>query len=145
MIFISMIRLKDLLIEWELLPNGTKAEYFRAVQATEKDKAVKLGYLPNYSNDPMSTDWEVIELSMQQNDYTGDPTEYVDQLVMWKPIDRGVNITTDFENAIGYGDYVLALDILGSAVNFTSTHVFAKDPKQVKVVGVYDTKIKKWL
>jgi hypothetical protein len=140
-----MIKLIDLLREWEELPNGEKAYYFRSVEVNEKDKAVELGYLPYYSKDPMSTDWEVIELSMQESNYEGDPEEYVRRLVAWRPIEKGVNVTTDFDNAVGYGNYVLALDILGSSVDFTSTHVFAKNPKQVKLVGVYDTKSRKWL
>jgi hypothetical protein len=139
-----MIRLKDLLKEGETLPNGTKANYFRAVDKKEMVKAKQLGHLPQYSSDPMSTDWEVIELSMQQNGYEGDPDEYVKQLVPWKPINKGVNITADFENAIGYGDYVLALDPIGAVVDFTNTHSFAKDPKQVVLLGIYNTKTRKW-
>ena len=134
----------DILKESETLPNGTKANYFRAVGKSEMFKAKQSGHLPQYSSDPMSTDWEVIELSMQQNGYDGEPEDYVNELVPWRPINKGVNITSDFENAIGYGDYVLALEPLGSVVDFTNTHTFAKNPKQVKLLGIYNTKTRKW-
>ena len=134
----------DILKESETLPNGTKANYFRAVDKAEMIKAKQSGHLPQYSSDPMSTDWEVIELSMQQNGYDGEPEDYVNELVPWRPINKGVNITSDFENAIGYGNYVLALEPLGSVVDFTNTHTFAKNPKQVKLLGIYNTKTRKW-
>lgn len=137
-----MIKLKHLL-EWEDV-NGKRIEYFRAVGKDEMTKAVKLGYLPYLSKDPMSTDWEVIELSMQESGYEGDPEKYVEELVPWNP-KTGVNITTDFDNAIGYGDYVLGLDNQGGQADFTQSHVFAKDPKKVKVLAVYDVKTRKWV
>ena len=140
-----MIKFLDLLTEREELPNGTQAEYFRAVDQNEMQLASKTGTLPYYSKDPMSNDWEVIELSMEQNDYEGDPEQYVDQMVPWTAKEKGVNITTDFDNAVGYNDYVLALDIQGPYVDFTSSHIFAKDPKQVKVIGVYDVAKREWI
>jgi len=136
-----MIKLKSLL-EWEVV-DGQRIEYFRAVGKEELKKAIQLGYLPYVSEEPMSEDWEVIELSMQENGYEGDPKEYVNELVPWTP-KTGVNLTTDFDNAKGYGDYVLGLDNLGSQADFTKTHILAKDPKKVKVLAVYDVKLKKW-
>lgn len=136
-----MIKLKKLL-EWEIV-NNQRIEYFRAVGADEMQKAIKLGHLPYLSKDAMSQDWEVIELSMQENGYDGDPDEYVNELVPWNP-KTGVNITTDFDNAKGYGDYVLGLENNGSQADFTKSHIFAKDPKQVKVLAVYDVKKNEW-
>jgi hypothetical protein len=137
-----MIRLTDLLKEFEIAGNQ-RINYFRAVGKDEMQKAIKLDHLPYLSGDPMSEDWEVIELSMQENGYEGDPQEYVDTLVQWNP-KTGVNLTTDFDNAIGYNDYVLGLDNLGPQADFTRSHVFAKDPKKVKVVAVYDVREKTW-
>lgn len=137
-----MIKLRKLL-EWEDV-NDKRIKYFRAVGEDEMAKAVKLGYLPYLSKDPMSTDWEVIELSMQENGYEGDSEKYVEELVPWNP-KTGVNLTTDFNNAKGYGDYVLGLDNQGGQADFTQSHVFAKDPKKVKVLAVYNTKTKKWV
>jgi len=136
-----MIKLAKLL-EWEVV-GGQRIEYFRAVGKEEFKKAIQLGHLPYTSKDPMSEDWEVIELSMQENGYEGDPQEYVNELVPWNP-KTGVNLTTDFDNAKGYDDYVLGLDNLGSQADFTKSHIFAKDPKKVKVLAVYDTRLKKW-
>ena len=125
------MKLKNLLKEWEEV-NGQRIDYFRAVDSEEMKQAAKLKHLPKYSSDPMSTDWEVIELSMQESGVEDqDPEEYVMSLVPWRPINKGVNVTTDFENAKGYGDYVLGLDVQSSAVDFTQSHVFAKDPKKV--------------
>lgn len=142
---LKMIKLLELLKEREELPNGVQVHYFRAVDSREMELATKTGTLPYYSKDPMSNDWEVVELSMQENDYEGDPEQYVDQIVPWIDKSRGVNITTDFDNAVGYNDYVLALDIQGPYVEFTRSHIFAKDPKQVKVIGVYDVKQRQWI
>jgi hypothetical protein len=136
-----MIRLKNLL-EFEVVDNQ-RIEYFRAVGRDEMLKAVKLGYLPYFSKDPMSEDWEVIELSMQENEYGGDPQNYVNDLVPWNP-KTGVNLTTDFDNAIGYGDYVLGLDNLGPQADFTRSHIFAKEPKKVKLLAIYDVKNRTW-
>lgn len=138
------MKLIDILKEWEEV-NGQRIEYFRAVGEDEMKKAVQLKHLPYPSKDPISTDWEVIELSMQQNSVEGqDPDEYVNSLVSWRPVNKGVNLTTDFENAKGYGDYVLGLDIVSPSVDFTNSHVFAKDPNKVIVVAVYDVKKGKW-
>ena len=137
-----MIRLIDLLNEFETVGNR-RIEYFRAVGKDEMQKAIKLGHLPYLSKDPMSEDWEVIELSMQANGYEGDPQDYVNDLVIWNP-KTGVNLTTDFENAKGYNDYVLGLDNLGPQADFTKSHVFAKDPKKVKVLALYDVKNRTW-
>jgi len=136
-----MIRLIDLL-EWEDV-DGLRIEYFRAVGRDELAKAIKLKHLPYLSKDPMSSDWEVIELSMRENGYEGDPEQYVNEIVPWNP-KTGVNLTTDFDNAKGYNDYVLGLRNEGSQADFTKSHIFAKDPKKVKVIAMYDTKVKKW-
>lgn len=138
------MKLIDLLKESEILPDGIKANYFRGMDKKEMSKAVRAGHLTDLSQEPMSKDWEVIELSMSQNGYEGDPEQYVDELVPWNP-KTGVNVTTDFSNAVGYGDYVLALSIEGPAVDFTSTHTLVKSPSDAKVIGVYDTKARKWL
>ena len=129
-------------IEWEIVDN-LRIEYFRAVGKDEMTKAVKLGHLPYLSKDPMSEDWEIIELSMSENGYDGNPDEYINELVPWNP-KTGVNLTTDFDNAKGYGDYVLGLKNEGSQADFTRSHIFAKDPKKVKVVAVYNTYKNKW-
>jgi len=137
-----MIKLIDLLREFEIVGND-RIQYFRAVGKDEMQKSIKLGHLPYLSKDPMSSDWEVIELSMLEAGYEGSPEEYVDELVPWNP-KTGVNLTTDFENAKGYDDYVLGLDNIGAQADFTKSHVFAKDPKKVKVLALYDVKAKTW-
>ena len=136
------MKLVDLLKERETV-DGRNIEYFRAVGKDEMTKAVKLGHLPYLSKDPMSEDWEVIELSMQENGFEGDPEKYVEELVPWNP-KTGVNLTTDFDNAKGYDDYVLGLDNQGGQADFTRSHIFAKDPKKVIVIAVYDVKKRKW-
>lgn len=129
-------------IEWEIVDN-LRIEYFRAVGKDEMTKAVKLGHLPYLSKNPMSEDWEIIELSMSENGYDGNLDEYINELVPWNP-KTGVNLTTDFDNAKGYGDYVLGLKNEGFQADFTRSHIFAKDPKKVKVVAVYNTYKNKW-
>ncbi len=136
-----MIKLRKLL-EWEDV-DGLRINYFRAVGEDELAKAVELKHLPYLSKDPMSEDWEVIELSMEEEGYEGDPEKYVKKLVRWNP-KTGVNLTTDFDNAIGYGDYVLGVDSQGEQAEFTRSHVFARDPKKVKVLAVYDVKTREW-
>ena len=136
------MKLIDVLKEWETV-NGQIIKYFRAVGEDEMRKAVQLKHLPYLSKDPMSEDWEVIELSMQENQYEGDPEDYVNELVPWNP-KTGVNLTADFDNAKGYGDYVLGLENEGSQADFTKSHIFAKDPSKVRVVAVYNVKAQKW-
>jgi hypothetical protein len=88
----------------------------------------------------MSQDWEVIEYGL--GDSASDMSEkdvddYVNELVYWRPISKGVNLTTDLWNAKGYSDIVLEVNVMGDYVKFSEYHIFAKEPKDCLIESVF--------
>lgn len=117
-----------------------KQEYYRGVGLDEAIKACESGHLIYFSNDPMPYDWEVIEYSMggEARDASEEDIEnFVKSIVYWKPINKGVNLTTDLENAMGYSDIVLTVNIDGDYAEFSDSHIFARNPNECKVIKVY--------
>ena len=113
---------------------------YRGVGLDEAIKSINAGHLIYYSQDPMSRDWEVIEYSLgdQANDITDDEIDdYVNQLVPWENNAKGVNLTTDFDNAQGYSDVVLGVKLNGNYVEFSDVHIFAEKPEECDVIQIY--------
>lgn len=79
--------------------------YYRGVGEEEAIESLKKGHLIYQSNDPMSQDWEVIKMSLGSEAYDMSEEEidnYVNEIVYWEDISKGVNLTTDKDNAMGY-------------------------------------------
>jgi hypothetical protein len=113
---------------------------YRGVGFEEAVESCKAGHLIYYSKEPMSIDWEVIEYSIG-----GDASEmseeeindWLNSVVYWRPITKGVNLTSDLENAGGYSNIVLEINPTGDYVEFSDVHYFAKEPNECIVVAVH--------
>lgn len=124
--------------------NNYQSEFivYRGTSMDEAIKSCELGHLVYYSEDAMSKDWEVIEYglgddaSKMSDDEIND---YINDLVFWTPKDKGVNLTSDLENAIGYSDDSVALmiNLIGNYAQFSNAHFFAEKPEECLVKSVY--------
>ena len=120
---------------------GRKYILYRGVGLDEAIKSCETGHLVYYSRDPMSRDWEVIEYGLgdaasEMSDEEID--EYVNNIVPWVPNRKGVNLTSDLDNAKGYSDIVLEINLVGyDYAEFSDVHIFAKNPEDCKIKSVY--------
>jgi hypothetical protein len=113
---------------------------YRGVGLDEALKSCKKGHLVHYSKDPMSMDWEVIEYSLgdEASEMSDDELgEYIFNLIPWRPVTQGINLTSDLENAMGYSDIVLEVNVVGEYAEFSDVHYFAKEPNECLVTTVY--------
>jgi hypothetical protein len=114
---------------------------YRAVGLDEAIKSCEVGHLVYYSRDPMSRDWEVIEYGLgdEASEMSEEEVhEYVNNLVSWVPNRKGVNLTSDLDNAKGYSDIVLEINLVGyDYAEFSDVHIFAKNPDDCKIKSVY--------
>ncbi len=113
---------------------------YRGVGFDEAINSIKAGHLIYLSNDPMSNDWEVIEHSLGDsiNDMSEDDiSNYINDLVYWRPVSKGVNLTSDLENASGYSDIVFEVNVIGDYAHFSHSYYFAKDPKDCIIKYVH--------
>ena len=129
--------------------NSFQSEFilYRGVGMNEAIESCKLGHLIYYSRDAMSKDWEVIKYGLgdaASEMSEKDVDDYVNDLVTWTPNNKGVNLTSDLENAMGYSDIVLEINLIGDYAQFSDTHYFARKPKDCLVKYVY-YKIKRYL
>ena len=113
---------------------------YRGVGLDEAIKACEVGHLIYHSNDPMSKDWEVIEYGL--GDEASEMSEeevddYVNDLVYWSPNDKGVNLTSDLDNAKGYSEIVLEVNLVGDHAEFSKKYIFAKNPEDCLVKSVF--------
>ena len=120
---------------------GRKYILYRGVGLDEAIKSCETGHLVYYSRDPMSRDWEVIEygLGSEASEMSEEEVEeYVNDLVSWKRKSKGVNLTSDLDNAKGYSDIVLEINLVGyDYAEFSDVHIFAKNPQDCKIKSVY--------
>lgn len=114
--------------------------YYRGVGEEEAIKSLEVGHLIYYSQDAMSSDWEVIEygLGSEASEMSEDEiSEYVKELIPWEDIDKGVNLTTDIDNAFGYGDIVFGVEVKCDIAEFSKYHHFAEDPNECIIKEMY--------
>lgn len=127
-------------------------EYYRGVSKSELDEWLKGNNLP--SADAMPLDPEVVEYGMG-DDYKSSDDEQIDKWVKavcpWydgspKSVKGGLNVTSDFDNAKGYGNYVLGITPTKGAeiADFSEYHHFFRSAKTAKLSFVYDVKKKKF-
>ena len=113
---------------------------YRGVGLDEAIKACEFGHLVYYSRDPMSRDWEVIEYGLgdEASEMSEEEVdEYVNDLVSWLPNRKGVNLTSDLDNAKGYSEIVLEVNLIGDYAEFSDVHIFAKNPEDCLVKSVF--------
>lgn len=122
--------------------NSFQSEFilYRGVGMGEAIESCNLGHLIYYSIDAMSRDWEVIEYGLgaaASEMSEKDVDDYVNDLVPWAPNNKGVNLTSELENAMGYSDIVLEINLIGDYAEFSDVHYFAQKPKDCLVKYVY--------
>lgn len=119
------------------------AEYYRGVSIEDAINWCKGNPTPSY--DPMPLDFEVVEYGIGDaiDDMDEDDVEnWVKSVCDWydgspKSVKNGLNVTTDFSNAEGYGECVLGLNSTGEVAEFSDSHVFIRNYKETELVFVY--------
>ena len=51
--------------------------------------------------------------------------------------DKGVNLTSDLDNAKGYSEIVLEVNLVGDYAEFSKKYIFAKNPEDCLVKSVF--------
>ena len=122
--------------------NEPTESYYRGIGLDEAIKSAKSGHLVYVSRDPMSNDWEVIEYSLgdgANNISEDEVVDYVNDIVSWTPVSKGVNLTSDYDNAKGYSPIVVGVEInkKGQIAEFSDVHFFAENPEDCIVKSFY--------
>jgi hypothetical protein len=118
---------------------------WRGVNLDEFSQILKTGK-PLPSTDLMPLDFEVVEYGL--GDSASEMSEeeiedYVQSICSWYDgslgsIRGGLNVTTDFDNARGYGDVVLAIgNVSSDYCDFSDSHRFIQSAKGCKVLGYF--------
>jgi hypothetical protein len=122
----------------------SSAEYYRGVYLEVALSWCHGKPVPSY--DPMPLDFEVVEYGIGdaiEDMDEDDIEEWVKDICYWydgspKSVKGGLNVTTDFDNAKGYGDFVLGINSLGDSAEFSDAHVFLRDCNETKLIFIYD-------
>lgn len=128
-------------------------QYFRGVTEDELPQIKEQAHLLP-SSDMIANDPEVLE-QVFGDDYNSmserQVTRALKGMIPWftgnlKSLKGGVNLTKDFENAKGYGEYVVAVDVPSSeVVDLGHGYAVARDASQVKVGAIYDVRSREWI
>jgi hypothetical protein len=62
---------------------------------------------------------------------------YIIEIVPWKNNSKGVNLTSELQNAQGYSEIVLQVDVMCNVAEFSEYHYFAETPEKCEVVKVF--------
>lgn len=142
----TLLRIPDDTIDYDL------TEYYRGVSKSQLAEWLNGNNIP--STDVMPLDPEIVEYGMG-DDYKNADDEQIDRWVKtvcpWydgslRSVKGGLNVTSDFDNAKGYGDYVLGIDPAKNSeiADFSEYHHFFKNAKTAKLSFVYDVKKRKF-
>lgn len=90
-------------------------------------------------------DWDVIKHSNDEARHWSEKQveKWVKSVCGWydgsiASIQGGLNVLGDFENAKGYGEFVLGIEVRGGICDFGSDYSFVKNANDCKVIFVYD-------
>lgn len=130
------------IINEDKLKNDPEFIAWRGVSAQELKEMLKTQkVIP--SSDLMPLDWEVVEYGLGDN--AGEMSEeqiedWVKDTCHWYDgslgsISGGVNATSDFENAKGYGDFVVAIGGSSDFCHFSDSHIFIKSANECRILG----------
>ena len=129
-------------------------EYFRGVSEEDLSKIQKLGHLLP-STDRITEDPEVLEQVFGSEYYERTERQIKSALkgrIPWydgkeNSLKDTVNLTKDFENAKGYGEYVVAVTIDPShaVADLNKVYAVASPSKNVKVRAIYDVRNRRWI
>lgn len=132
----------------------TKFQIFENIYIEEPDayfitnienaiKCVEAGHLLEYSENPMSTDWEIIEHAIGDNAKNMTEEEidiWVHHNVNWNSYQMGVNLYEDIDNVAGYGDtndIILGIKLDGDYAEFGDEYIFAEHPEECRIIKIY--------
>ena len=120
--------------------NNKDMDFYRGISKKECIESCEIGHLLYYSSDPMTNDWEVIEYALGDDAKEmseGEITQWIKNTISWNDYLKGVNLTTDEENAKGYSEFVVELELTGFWEEFSDAHIFAQNPKDCKIIKVH--------
>lgn len=127
--------------------------YFRGVSSSEARK-IKAGKKMLPSTDLIPFDNEVLEL-VYGGEYSETSQDDIDtwlkNLIPWydgsiKSVKGGLNLTEDFENACGYGQFVVGVNTDQTEVSkLGEEYAFARSAAQCRPAFIFNTKTKKLL
>ena len=130
---------------------GESSRYFRGISKEEADN-IRSGKPLSPSQDLIPFDPEVLEYAL--GDEYSDMSEkdidrVIEELIPWydgsfKSVKNGVNLTTDFDNAKGYGDYVVSIYDHPDIADVSDAHSFAKNAKNLKPTAIYNVETREW-
>lgn len=129
-------------------------EYFRGVSEEDLKEIQRLGHLLP-STDRITEDPEVLEQVFGSDYYEMTERQLKSTLkgmIPWydgkeNSLKDTVNLTKDFENAKGYGEYVVAVKVepLYSVIDLNKVYAVASPSKSVKVGAIYDVQNRRWI
>jgi hypothetical protein len=129
-------------------------EYFRGVSEEDLKEIQRLGHLLP-STDRITDDPEVLEQVFGSDYYEMTERQLKSTLkgmIPWydgkeNSLKDTVNLTKRFDNALGYGDYVIAVTIEPSyqVTDLDKVYAVASPSKNVKVRAIYDVKNRRWI
>ena len=125
------------------------AELYRGVTKEEAEKWEKGIPVPTRNENLMPVDWEIVEYGIgdeARNMSDEEIENWVKSVCYWYDgslgsIKNGVNLTTDFDNAKGYGKYVLGFNpstVNTEIADFSEAHKFCRNAKDLKLVFIYN-------
>ena len=123
---------------------------YRGASREEANKVAKLGHaIPQPPLSLIGNDWEVLEYAYEEQLEEKSPEEaekFLSTVVPEWATRQGVNLTTDFNNAMGYAQSrngkILVFDI--SQLDYdeiyqpSDVHIQAKSPEKVQLIAVCD-------
>ena len=128
--------------------------YFRGIPEEDLSEIQRSGHLLP-SRDLIPEDSEVLE-QVFGSDYWNMSERQINSalkgMIPWYngkslSLKNSVNLTKDFDNAKGYGDYVVAVTIDPSyhVVDLSKVYAIANPYTSVKVGAIYDVSNRRWL
>jgi hypothetical protein len=113
---------------------------FRGCGEWEAKQCMKKGtMIPSASGDLIAKDWEVLEYGFPEvRDMQQDEIEkYLTKVTPKWAYKEGANVTTDYENSVGYGEYVLVIDISNTETwEASEHHIQVRYPAKAKIMYV---------
>jgi len=130
------------------------AKYFRGI-SEEEAKMIMSGGRLQPSIDLIPFDSEVLEYAIGGDEYARMSERQIERwikgMIPWyngrpSSVEGGVNLTMDFVNAQGYGEYVAAINADNEVVeDISDAHAFARSADGLRVIGLYNVDTRRWM
>ena len=145
-----MVTFKQFFTEQEEYEPQYRFEYFRGISEDDIERVRNKGTLVP-SQDSILDDYEVLEhvFGPEERDIKRGLKGLRDSFgkeFYNLALKQGVNLTRDFDNAKGYGEYVVAVTVDPAYVqDLDRTYAIAADATKVRVGAIYDVAARSWL